>query len=98
MNKANMKSRILELYYEDNIVASNDAILIARFWEPLWDYTKSLEQNLSRLPRGESITRRRRELINEGKIKATQPADDERYQAFKNERDQHSNQTGSKGD
>ena len=52
MNKANMKSRILELYYEDNIVASNDAILIARFWEPLWDYTKSLEQNLSRLPRG----------------------------------------------
>lgn len=90
MNKQTMKNRIVALYEEDARVASDDALLIARYWEPDWDYNASLEHNLRKLARPASIVRRRRELINEGRIKATDEAEVERYEAFRIEQAEHS--------
>ena len=95
MNKQTIKDRIMALYYQDERIASDDALLIAMYWQSDWDSTKSLEYNLKRLTRSETITRRRRELINEGKIKATKLAESERYEAFINEQAEHSDQAGS---
>ncbi len=94
MNKQTIKDRIMALYYQDERIASDDALLIAMYWQSDWDSTKSLEYNLKRLTRSETITRRRRELINEGKIKATKLAESERYEAFINEQAEHSDQAG----
>jgi hypothetical protein len=94
MNKQTIKDRIMALYYQDERIASDDALLIAMYWQPDWDNTKSLEYNISHLTRPETITRRRRELINEGKIKATKLAESERYEAFINEQAEHSDQAG----
>lgn len=69
-------------------VANNDADLIAAVWrKENWDDGRSLEDNLRRVSRPETITRRRRELFNLGLITYTEEALEEREEAFINERD-----------
>jgi len=94
MDKSKIAKKIYNLYLEDERVASDDALLLARYWGKDWDYQASLESNLKRLTRPETITRCRRKLINNGTIKATAQAELERYEAFKAERDEHSDQAG----
>jgi hypothetical protein len=94
MNKQRIKDKILTIYNQDPRIASDDALLLALYWGDEWDYTQSLYSNLKSLTRAETITRRRRELINEGKIKPTIEVLDERMKAFVNERDMHSSQAG----
>ena len=90
MNKEKIRSVIIELYNENRNVVNNDVLLLERVWLKLgWDEGKSLYDNLSRVPRPESITRRRRELHEEGLIEYSKAADKEREQAFKNEVEMH---------
>lgn len=78
-------------------VQNNDAKLIAAVWRrQKWDDVISLEDNIDRVMRPESITRRRRELHVMGLIEYSQEADKERTEAFINERDSHSSYNASK--
>lgn len=72
-------------------VQNDDARLIAAVWRKSgWDDGRSLEDNIARVPRPESITRRRRELYNKDLIQYTDDAHTMRHEAFINERDTHS--------
>ena len=69
--------------------ANDDAVLLANYWimYDQWDESKSLYWNLTKATRPETITRRRRELFNLGLIDYTNEKNQERMEAFKNERD-----------
>lgn len=68
--------------------ANDDALLLEQVWrEDGWLDNRSLYDNLCRVTRPETISRRRRELFNMGLIKYSQSADNERMEAFKSERD-----------
>jgi len=70
---------------------NNDADLIAAVWRfEGWTDGRSLEENISRVTRSETITRRRRELFNMGLITYSDKAMNERMEAMKSERDNHS--------
>ena len=72
-------------------VQNDDARLISAVWRKQgWDDGVSLEDNIVRVTRSESITRRRRELHVMGLIEYSTEADQERREAFINERDGHS--------
>lgn len=67
--------------------ANNDALLLEQVWrEEGWLDNHSLYDNLCRVTRPETISRRRRELFNMGLIKYSAKADSDRMEAFKNER------------
>ena len=86
-----IRNTILALYKENPEIVNDDTLLLERVWLALgWDENRSLYDNLSRLPRPESITRRRRELFNEGLIVYSEKADKDRIEAFKNEREAQS--------
>lgn len=73
-------------------VQNDDAKLVAAVWRrQKWDDGVALEDNIARVARAESITRRRRELHVMGLIEYSDAAQDERMDAFKNERDRQSN-------
>jgi len=70
---------------------NNDSDLIAAVWRyENWSDGRSLEENISRVTRSETITRRRRDLANMGLITYSDEAMKTRTDAFKNERDNHS--------
>lgn len=92
MNKAKLQQTILLLYNEDPSIVNDESRLLEQVWLKYgWSDSRSLYDNLSRLPRPESISRRRRELHNLGLIQYSNEALDDRMEAFKNERDEHSN-------
>jgi hypothetical protein len=71
-------------------VENDDAALVAAVWRRQgWDDGVTLEDNIRRVARAESITRRRRELHVMGLIEYSEAADKDRTQAFVNERDRH---------
>ena len=70
---------------------NNDADLIAAVWRfEGWNDGRSLEDNITRVTRSETITRRRRELHVMGLITYSKEALVERTEAFKNEQNDHS--------
>lgn len=72
-------------------VQNNDAQLVAAVWRHLgWSDTAPLEENITKVARAETITRRRRELHEKGLITYSDEANKEREEAFRNERDAHS--------
>ena len=72
-------------------VQNDDASLVSAVWRTEgWLDSGSLEDNLKRVTRSETITRRRRELHNMGLVTYSEKADKTRMVAFKNERDMHS--------
>lgn len=72
-------------------VQNDDVALLEAVWtREGWQEGKSLYWNLSRVTRSETITRRRRDLHQMGLIEYSKEADNERMEAFENERDQHS--------
>lgn len=90
-NKSTLKKMVVDAYHTDANIVNDDALLLAYIWGRLgWNNDAPLEANLRRMPRPESVTRRRREAFNEGLIKYSKQASDERMNAFQNERDGHS--------
>lgn len=71
--------------------ANDDAILLAAVWHKEgWHQPLDLEDNLKRVSRPETLSRRRRELFNLGLIEYSPKAMKSRMDAFKNERERHS--------
>lgn len=71
-------------------IQNNDAQLIAAVWRyEGWNDDFSLEYNLSRVTRPDTITRRRRELYNMGLIDYSESKVKEAMEAYKNEKDFH---------
>lgn len=91
MNKSKIRNIVLECYYEDNNVVNDRTALIAAVWRKSgWDDSRSLEENLMRVPSAESITRRLRELHQEGLIEYSSDELERRTEAFKTEQEIHS--------
>lgn len=83
---------VVSICKEYPAAANDDAILLEQVWLLQgWDESRSLYDNLSRVSRPESISRRRREAFNKGLIEYSKEALEARTEAFKNERDEHSN-------
>lgn len=90
MNKLN--NLVYKLIKQKPWLANDDAALVAAVWRKQgWDDSVSLEDNIAKVSRSESITRRRRELHEKGLIKYSDKAFESRHKAFLNERDSHSN-------
>lgn len=78
---------ILAIYSRYHHVVNDDALLLDAVWRLLgWDETKSLLDNLKKLPRPESITRARRRLHEHGHIVYSKEADKRRMEEFKKAR------------
>ena len=88
MNKNKIEQVILDLYRNNKDIVNDDTILLEKVWYAFgWDDNKSLYDNLSRVPRPESITRRKRELRETWLIEYSQKALDDRTEAFKSEQE-----------
>lgn len=97
MNKVRIEQAILNVYAKYPDVVNNDATLLAAVWKYFgWNKFRSLEDNLNRLPRAASITRRRRILFNQGKIEYSEKADMMREEAFIKELEENSDYNWSK--
>lgn len=92
MNKALIKQNVLRIINECHEAADDDALLFAKYWERFdgWSNNVSLYDNLRRVTRPETITRRRRELHEAGLIQYSDEALKDRTTAFNNELEQHS--------
>jgi len=90
MNLTKLQKVVYNAYLEDSRVVDDDALLQATVWSKYWDDRKSLYENLKICPRAESLSRRRRELYIMGLITYSDSKLKERTDAFKNERDMHS--------
>lgn len=94
MNAINLSRKqklVLEVIKENPEAANNDAILLGACWRKEgWNDRLSLEDNLKRVSRPETLSRRRREIAVMGLIKYSEPVLEMRQQAFINERDAHS--------
>lgn len=78
---------ILAIYSRYPQVVNDDALLLDAVWRLLgWDESKTLLENLRKLPRPESITRARRRLHEQGHIVYSKAADERRMQEFKKAR------------
>lgn len=87
INSNDMRAVVRKAYFKNESVADDDALLIAEVWKAYgWDSSKTLLQNLRRMPHPETITRTRRKLISEGLIKPSMSATERRYKSFKNAR------------
>lgn len=72
-------------------IQNDDAALVAAVWRHSgWTDSIPLEENIKKVARAETITRRRRELHSMGLIGYSNEADKMREEAFINERDRHS--------
>lgn len=91
MNLTKKQRLVLKAIKQNPAAANNDAMLYATCWElEGWDDNKSLYENLRTKTRGETLSRRRRELFNAGLITYTKQADKAREEAYVSERDRHS--------
>ena len=79
-----LRAEIIAEYRNDQKVADDDKLLIARIWERHgWNNLDRLYNNLSKMPSAESIRRTRQKLVADGVIKSSKEAVEKRYKAFK---------------
>jgi len=91
MNISAKQKLVYEVIQLNPGVQNNDADLIAAVWRHEgWNDGRSLEDNIARVTRSETITRRRRELFTMGLITYTDESLAERTDAFKSEQNNHS--------
>lgn len=94
VSKQRIKQMVVDAYHEDPNLVNDDSLLIAYIWSRCgWMQTTDdmpLAERIKYMPRPESITRRRREAHEEGLITYSKKASEDRMEAFKNERDEHS--------
>lgn len=94
MNITKKQKLVLAAIEKNPAAVEDDALLIATVWKMEgFSPNRDLYDNLRRLTRAETITRRRRELYNMGLIEYSAEAQMKRMNAFKNERDMHSDYT-----
>jgi len=90
MNITAKQALVLKVIEANPGVQNNDADLIAAVWRyENWNDNRSLEENISRVTRSETITRRRRELFNLGLIEYSNPAQKARMEAMRAEQEAH---------
>lgn len=90
MNKAKLQQTILLLYNEDRTIVNDEVRLLEQVWLKYgWDENKSLYDNMVRMPRAESVARRRRELHQLGLIEYSDDALKLRTDAYNNEIQEH---------
>lgn len=91
-SKAKLKQMVVDAYHTDPELVNNDALLLSYVWGRCgWRDDMPRDWNIVRMPRPESVSRRRREAFNEGLIRYSTDATEKRMEAFINERDSHSN-------
>lgn len=91
MNITKLQRIVLSAIKENPGIQNNDAELVAAVWRiEGWSDGRSLEDNIKRVSRGESITRRRRELNVMGLINYSEEAQSTRMDAFLKEQNKHS--------
>lgn len=84
INSKTIRKKILKLYGEDTNVANDDILLISRIWAGEgWTSGRSLYENLKHVTHPETIRRTRAKLVEEGKIKPSDKAQQLRRENFK---------------
>jgi hypothetical protein len=84
INTKQLRTRILNLYYQDKRVAEDDKYLISKIWqEDGWNNNVSVYVNLLNCTSPESIRRTRARLVQEGLIKVSNKTQEARYQDYK---------------
>ena len=72
--------------------ANDDCVLLEQVWYAQgWSENRSLLENLRKVSRPESVSRRRREAHIKGLIEYSEEVDAERYEAYQNEKQEISN-------
>jgi len=85
---ANVEDLILQAYARDPKVVDEDWYLIGAVWKLSgWDDDKTLFENLKHSINPESITRARRKLHEQEKIKYSKDAENRRYEQYKEKTD-----------
>lgn len=89
MNINAKQKNVLQIITKYPNAANDEPLLLVKYWEEIdgWDNSHDLHWNLQRVTRPETITRRRRELHNMGLIGYSKEAEEQRTEAFINERD-----------
>lgn len=91
MNTKKLQQTVLQVIQDNPGVENDDCALIAAIWRTQgWSDVRSLEDNIERVTRPESISRARRKLHELGLISYSQAAHEMRYDAFKHEQNKHS--------
>ena len=94
MNISRKQKLVLKAIELQPGAADDDALLLATVWKlEGWNDNRNLYDNLRRVSRSETICRRRRELFNMGLIQYSSNAHKRRSEAFKSERQLHTNFT-----
>ncbi len=92
MSSNSIKSKVLKVIQNNPHCANDDAALLECYWTQIdgWNHEHSLYWNLSRVTPGESITRIRRKLHEEGLIEYSEDTLESRTKRFNEEREQYS--------
>ena len=91
LNISAKQKLVLDAINEHPEAANNDALLFSLIWlREGWSSDRPLYENLSRVTRPETISRRRRELYNLGLITYSSDALKTRDEAYRAEQDAHS--------
>jgi len=91
MNLSKLQRLVYKVIQDNPGVQNDDAKLVAAVWRTEgWNDSRSLEDNIKRVTRSESITRRRRELHEAGLITYSGEAMKARTEAYKKEQNAHS--------
>lgn len=81
---------ILAIYAEAPHIVNNDDTLTAYVWTRQgWSEGKTLLQNLQGVSRQDEITRRRRKLHEEGKIKYSKEVEEARFKKYKEKTEEY---------
>lgn len=91
MDKAKVRRIILSIYADSPELVNHRTALLAAVWRDCgWNNNKSLEDNLEAMPSAETVSRRLRELHQEGLVSYTEKELERRTEAFTHEIEQHS--------
>ena len=87
INSENVRAKIRRAYFKNNKVADDDALLLSEVWKMSgWDSSKTLLENLRKVPSPETIRRTRQKLVSEGLISSSMSAIERRYKNWKSTR------------
>ena len=84
INSRGMRETIIRLVRENPELADDDKRLIATVWWYEGWQDPELYENLKMVSSPETIRRTRQKLVEEGLIKPSEEAQEQRYQEFKN--------------
>ena len=86
VNNSTMRRTVISLVKADPTLANDDKRLIATVWWCEGWRDPDIYENLKMVSSPETIRRTRQKLVEEGLIKPSEEAQEQRYQEFKNVR------------